>query len=155
MKRICLFKTCAALLFGIISLYSCVKDPDIKGHSEIEIPSGAADYFNNTMNFGFDGGDIVMSFKSNLKWTMKVANTQNGVQWLTIDPTSGNSGSNKVIFTAQENPTYEDRSVVVQFNAGDTVRNIKVNQKHLEAITLTSDKFEVPVDGGNIDVEVN
>lgn len=155
MKRICLFKTCAALLLGIISLYSCVKDPDIKGHSEIEIPSGAADYFNNTMNFGFEGGDIVMSFNSNLKWTMKVANTQNGVQWLTIDPTSGNSGSNKVIFTAQENSTYEDRSVVVQFNAGDTVRNIKVNQKRLEAITLTSDKFEVPVDGGNIDIEVN
>ncbi len=155
MKRICQFKTCAALLFGIISLYSCVKDPDIKGHSEIEIPSGAENYFQNTMNFGFDGGDIVMSFKSNLKWTMKVANTQNGVQWLTIDPTSGNSGSNKVVFTAQENPTYEDRSVVVQFNAGDTIRNIRVNQKRLEAITLTSDKFEVPVDGGNIDVEVN
>ena len=155
MKKICQFKTCAALLFGIISLYSCVKDPDIKGHSEIEIPSGAENYFQNTMNFGFDGGDIVMSFKSNLKWTMKVANTQNGVQWLTIDPTSGNSGSNKVVFTAQENPTYEDRSVVVQFNAGDTIRNIRVNQKRLEAITLTSDKFEVPVDGGSIDVEVN
>ena len=155
MKKICQFKTCAALLFGIINLYSCVKDPDIKGHSEIEIPSGAENYFQNTMNFGFDGGDIVMSFKSNLKWTMKVANTQNGIQWLTIDPTSGNSGSNKVVFTAQENPTYEDRSVVVQFNAGDTIRNIRVNQKRLEAITLTSDKFEVPVDGGSIDVEVN
>jgi uncharacterized protein YjdB len=107
------------------------------------------------MNFGYEGGDIVMSFKVNLKWEMKIAPTQNGVQWLTIDKTVGSSGSNKVTFTAKENPTYEDRSVVVQLSVGDTICNIKVNQKRLEAITLTSDQYEVSTDGGNIDVEVN
>ena len=155
MKKNNLFKIGAVLVFGIFCLYSCVKDPDIKGHSEVEIPGGAVNYFENPMDFGFEGGDKVMSFKVNLKWSMKTANTQNGLQWLIIDPTSGNSGNNKVLFSAQENPTYEDRSVVVQFSSGDTIRNIRVNQKRLEAITLTSDIFEVPVDGGKIDVEVN
>ena len=136
---------------------SCKNTPDFGSgiKSEVEVPSGAVNYFENDMNFGFEGGEKIMSFKVNLKWDMKITNTQNGVQWLTIDKTTGNSGSNKVTFTAQENPTYEDRSVIVQLITGDTICNIRVNQKRLEAITLTSDKFEVPADGGDIDVEVN
>ena len=151
-----LSKMCVALALVSMSLGSCINPPsgsDLK--SEVTIPNGSVDYFENGINFGYEGGDIVMSFNVNLKWDMKITKTQNGVQWLTIDQTVGSSGNNKVTFTAQENPTYEDRSVVVQFIAGDTVRNIKVNQKRLEAITLTSDVFEVPADGGYVGVEVN
>ena len=152
-----LFKMYAALALLSMSLGSCMKTPDLGSgiKSEVEVPSGAVNYFENSMNFGYEGGDIVMSFKVNLKWDMKIASTQNGVQWLTIDKQSGNSGNNKVTFTAKENPTYEDRSVVVQLSVGDTICNVKVNQKRLEAITLTSDQYEVATDGGNIDVEVN
>ena len=151
-----LFKMYVALAFLGMSLASCINPPtgsDLK--SEVTIPNGSVDYFENGINFGYEGGDIVMSFNVNLKWDMKITKTQNGVQWLTIDQTVGSSGNNKVTFTALENPTYEDRSVVVQFIAGDTVRNIKVNQKRLEAITLTADVFEVPADGGYVGVEVN
>ena len=151
-----LFKMYVALAFLGMSLSSCINPPtgsDLK--SEVTIPNGSVDYFEKGINFGYEGGDIVMSFNVNLKWDMKITKTQNGVQWLTIDKTVGSSGNNKVTFTAQENPTYEDRSVIVQFIAGDTVRNIKVNQKRLEAITLTSDEFEIPADGGYVGVEVN
>ena len=151
-----LSKMYVALAFLSMSLGACINPPsgsDLK--SEVTIPNGSVDYFENGINFGYEGGDIVMSFNVNLKWDMKITKTQNGVQWLTIDQTVGSSGNNKVTFTALENPTYEDRSVVVQFIAGDTVRNIKVNQKRLEAITLTADVFEVPADGGYVGVEVN
>lgn len=152
-----LFKMYAALALLSMSLGACMKTPDFGSgiKPEVEVASGAVNYFENSMNFGYEGGDIVMSFKVNLKWEMKIAPTQNGVQWLTIDKTVGSSGSNKVTFTAKENPTYEDRSVVVQLSVGDTICNIKVNQKRLEAITLTSDQYEVSTDGGDIDVEVN
>jgi len=151
------FKFCGALALCIMSIVSCMNTPDFGSgiKSEVEIPNGAVNYFENDMNFGFEGGEKIMSFKVNLKWDMKITNTQNGVQWLTIDKTVGSSGNNNVTFTAQENPTYEDRSVIVQFNSGDTIRNIRVNQKRLEAITLTSDKFEVSADGGTINVKVN
>ena len=150
------FKFCGALALCIMSIVSCMNVPEFGGlKSEVEIPNGAVNYFENDMNFGFEGGEKIMSFKVNLKWDMKITNTQNGVQWLTIDKTVGSSGNNNVTFTAQENPTYEDRSVIVQFNSGDTIRNIRVNQKRLEAITLTSDKFEVSADGGTINVKVN
>lgn len=149
-------KFCGALALCIMSIASCMNMPEFGGmKSEVEVPNGAVNYFENDMNFGFEGGEKIMSFKVNLKWDMKITNTQNGVQWLTIDKTVGSSGNNNVTFTAQENPTYEDRSVIVQFNSGDTIRNIRVNQKRLEAITLTSDKFEVSADGGTINVKVN
>ena len=150
------FKFCGALALCIMSIVSCMNVPEFGGlKSEVEIPNGAVNYFEKDMNCGFEGGEKIMSFKVNLKWDMKITNTQNGVQWLTIDKTVGSSGNNNVTFTAQENPTYEDRSVIVQFNSGDTIRNIRVNQKRLEAITLTSDKFEVSADGGTINVKVN
>ena len=145
-----------AIALCSMSMISCIKEPaspDIE--PEIEVPNNAVDYFQNDMNFDFEGGDIIMQFKVNLKWDMKIAPTQNGVQWLTLDKVSGNSGNNKVTFTAQENPTYEDRSVVVQLIAGNSTRNIRVNQKRLKAITLTSDVLQVPVTGGDIDVEIN
>lgn len=151
-----LFKMTFALALCSMSMISCINEPaspDIE--PEIEVPNNAVDYFQNDMNFDFGGGDIIMQFKVNLKWDMKIAPTQNGVQWLTLDKVSGNSGNNKVTFTTQENPTYEDRSVVVQLIAGNTTRNIRVNQKRLKAITLTSDVFQVPVTGDNIDIEIN
>lgn len=156
MKRYFKLKTYAAFAFGIMSLYSCMSEPKQDSlPTEISVPSGSENYFVNSMDFTWEGGNKQLVFTTNLKWSMKIASTQNGVQWLTLDRVSGNSGKNTVVFTAQENPTYEDRSVVVQLLVGDTICNIKVNQKRLEAITLTSDKFEVPVDGGNINVEVN
>lgn len=156
MKKKSLIKMCGALIICFMSIISCIQKPEggyIK--SEVTVPGGAVNYFENAMDFGFEGGEKVLSFKSNLKWYLKIANTQNAVQWLTIDQTTGNSGSNKVIFSADENNTYEDRSVMVQLITDDTIRTIRVNQKRMEAITLTSDIFEVPVDGGDIDVEVN
>ena len=149
-------KICVALTIGIMSFTSCLNAPeqDLPA-AEITVPSGATNYFENNMDFGFEGGTKTMSFSSNLKWSMKVSDTQNGSKWLTIDPASGNSGSNKVTFTAEENPTYEDRSVIVKLTVGDTICNIRVNQKRMEAITLTSDIFEVSADGGTVNVEVN
>ena len=149
-------KICVALTIGTMSFTSCLNAPeqDLPA-AEITVPSGATNYFESNMDFGFEGGTKTMSFSSNLKWSMKVSDTQNGSKWLTIDPASGNSGSNKVTFTAKENPTYEDRSVIVKLTAGDTICNIRVNQKRMEAITLTSDIFEVSADGGTVNVEVN
>lgn len=150
-----LFKNCAALVLGVMSIYSCLSEPEVHINSEIEVPNGSVNYFTNNMDFDFEGGSQVMAFKINVKWDMQVASTQNGDKWLTIDPSTGNSGSNKVTFTAGPNNSYEDRSVIVRLSTGDTVRTVRVNQKRLEAITLTSDVFQVPVSGGTVNIEVN
>ena len=145
-----------ALATSLTSQVSCLKAPDFGGmKSEVEVPNGAVDYFKNDMDFDFDGGSKIVAFSTNLRWSMEKTNTQNGVDWLTIDPTVGGSGNSKVTFTAAENNTYEDRNMVVRFICGDTIRNIKVNQKRLEAITLSSDVYEVPASGGYVHVIIN
>ena len=156
MKKDKLFLMYIALATSLTSQVSCLKAPDFGGiKSEVEVPNGAVNYFKNDMDFDFDGGSKIMAFTANLKWSMEKTNTQNGVDWLTIDPTVGGSGNSKVTFTAAENNTYEDRNMVVRFICGDTIRNIKVNQKRLEAITLSSDVYEVPASGGYVHVIIN
>ena len=156
MKRYTFSYQLSVLAICVMSLTSCIKAPDFGGmKSEVVVPNGAVDYFKNDMNFGFDGGSKIVAFNANLRWSMEKTNTQNGVEWLTIDPATGNSGNNKVTFTAAENKTYEDRNMVVRFICGDTVRNIRVNQKRLEAITLSSDVYEVPTTGGYVHVIIN
>ena len=65
-----LFKMYIALALLSMSFVSCMKMPsfgsDVK--SEVEVPSGAVNYFENSMNLGYEGGEIVMSFKVNLRW---------------------------------------------------------------------------------------
>lgn len=156
MKKNKLYVMYIALATSLTSQVSCLKAPDFGGmKSEVEIPNGAVDYFKNNMDFDFEGGSKIVAFNANLKWSMEKTNTQNGVDWLTIDPTVGSSGNNNVTFTAAENNTYEDRNMVVRFISGDTIRNIRVNQKRLEAITLTSDVYEVPASGGFVHIKIN
>ena len=156
MRKKYLYKFCFALAVGIIGLSSCISEPKfVLPPTEISILNGSEDYFVKSMDFTWEGGEKRLAFSTNLKWEMKMSTPQNGVQWLTLDRDKGNSGNNTVVFTAQENTTYEDRSVLVQLMVGDTICNIRVNQKRLDAITLTSNKFEVSSAGGSIDIKVN
>ena len=155
MKNNSIIKISIALALSVLSLSSCVREPDkFNLKSEVTVPSGAVNYFENEMDFDYEGGEKTLSFSCNIRWSIKVAETQNGVQWLTVTPTAGSRGSQKVTVIAEPNDTYEDRSVVVQLITEDTTRNVVVCQKRLEAITLSSDKREVPVDGGEIEIEV-
>ena len=56
-----LFKMYVALAFLGMSLGSCINPPtgsDLK--SEVTIPNGSVDYFEKGINFGYEGGDIVI-----------------------------------------------------------------------------------------------
>lgn len=154
MKNNSIIKISIALALCVLSLSSCVREPEFNIKSEVTVPNGAVNYFENEMDFDFEGGSKTLAFSCNIKWSIKVADTQNGVQWLSVTPTQGSRGSQKVTFIAEPNEAFEDRSVVVQLITEDTTRNVKVCQKRLKAITLSSDKREVPVGGGDIDIEV-
>ena len=155
MKKKGYFQICIALAVCALSLFSCIQSPEKMTVPEIKVPDGVDDYFKKSIDFESQGGEKLMIFSTNVKWSMQVTSTQNGIKWLTVTPSSGGSGTYSVTFAAQENTSNEDRNVVVLFTAGDTIRSIIVNQKHLDALTLTSNRFEVSANGGNIEVEVN
>jgi hypothetical protein len=147
--RFATFATIAAMSF---SLMACSSDEETK--TEITVPAGNQDFFSKTITFDSSASEKSFTFTTNRKWTVSVADTRDGSTWCTVSPTNGESGTNTVSIRVEENSTYDERNAVVTLTANDSIRKIFVSQKQLDAILLSSDRAEVPVAGGNIDIEV-
>lgn len=142
------FIALTAFLCGIC--VSCSEDPVVP---EVSVADGTVNYFSESMDFPSIGGTKVLNFTSNVKWTLKVSDAQNTASWCTLSQSEGGAGSYNIAITTGENAGYNDRNVVLVFTAGDLTRNVIVNQKQKDAITLTTDRFEVSEEGGQITVE--
>lgn len=108
----------------------------------------------NGVAFDATAGEKSVSFSANKDWTLSVATPANGTVWCTPSATSGAKGDATVKFTVKENADYDDRSVSVTIKAGTASKTFTVTQKNAEAFLVTSTKFEVPQEGGTIEVEV-
>ena len=108
----------------------------------------------NGVAFEAKGGEKSVSFSSNKDWTLSIATPVNGTAWCTVSATSGAKGDATVKFTVKENAEYDDRSVSVTIKAGTASKTFTITQKCAEALLVTSAKFEVPQEGGVIEVEV-
>ena len=117
----------------------------------ITVPTGSENYFGKNIDFQTTASSKDITFNSNMDWNIEVPQD---IDWCKVSPTSGNAGTQNVTISVSDNETYDDRSAVLRFCVGDSTKTIIVNQKQLDALTLTADKFEVPQEGGNIDVEV-
>lgn len=109
---------------------------------------------NSPLNFNEDAGEAVLSFSSNKEWTISVSSTANDENWCTVTPTKGEAGNNEVQIKVTENTGYDDRNVSLTIQAGNASETVVVTQKQKDALTLTSNKFEVSKAGGKINVEV-
>ena len=136
----------------IVLMMSCSCEDEIV--PEVGFPQGSTDYFSESINFDNRAGEKSISFVSNVPWTISVDDTRNGDVWCTVSPTQGEAGTANIKIRVEENSTYDDRNAVLRLSYGDTYKNIFVNQKQLDAITLTVDRFEVPAEGGTVNVEV-
>lgn len=146
MKKILFFS------FIILAFFSVTSCSDVV--PEVTFPAGTTDYFKSNVDFDSNAGEKIITFTSNVSWTASVDETRDGSTWCKVSPTSGSKGENTIKISVDENTTYDDRNAVVRLKYGETTKNIYVNQKQMDAITLTSDRFEVPATGGNIEVEV-
>lgn len=145
-KIICGLATIMIVAVMSLLTMSCSKDVI----PELKIPTGSEDFFTKSMDFDSYAGEKKLTFSSNVSWTASVS----GSTWLSVTPTSGEKGTNTLIVKAEENTTYDDRNAVITLTAGDSIRRVFVNQKQLDALTLTSDRFEVPAEGGEVKIEV-
>ena len=154
MRRKTLFSLLNLMMVAIqiVTFSACSKDDDVT--PEISVPSGKDDYFAKSMDFESSTTEKTFVFNTNVAWSLSVADTRSGSSWLTVNPTSGEAGTHTITVMASENTTYDDRNAVITIAAGDITRKVFVNQKQLNALTLSSNRFEVPVNGGSIDVEV-
>lgn len=130
-----------------------------RGYDEKEVtitPLGdSQEYFDKGITFVSEIDSKDVEFACTADWKVTIANIVGGEHWCTISPQSGKAGDNN-IFTVitSENVGYDDRSVVLELEAGNLKKNIVITQKQKDAILLTNDKFEVDKKGGKINVEV-
>ena len=107
----------------------------------------------SSSNFTTEGGNNIISFKSSDAWTADVINSRADT-WCSVSPTSGDAGNAKITITTTPNVTPDDRSASIVIKAGSTQKTINVSQKQKDALTVTSSKFEVTAEGGEVKVEV-
>lgn len=91
---------------------------------------------NNLLDFTSKGGKLNVSLTTNTAWTARIGDN---VDWLTVSPSQGNANA-EVIITAKDNPSVNDRSANVYFDALGRNVNILVTQK---ARYLTIDTNEL------------
>lgn len=98
-------------------------------------------------------GSGTVSFKTNHDWKATVTPAGSSA-WLSVTPAQGSAGDNAISIKAADNEGYEDRSATVRIESGTAFKNIEVVQKQKNAILISKNKFEVPQEGGDIDIEV-
>ena len=150
-------KNLLTYLFAILALVACSDSgtesggnggggQEIPKQPEITLSTTAAD-------FSTDGGSNVITFTSSEAWIAEIVNTR-ADDWCSIEPTSGPAGSAKITITTKENDTPDDRTASIIIKAGTASKTINVSQKQKDALTVTSSKFEVSAEGGEITIEV-
>ncbi|MBE6281332.1 MAG: hypothetical protein E7095_04635 [Bacteroides sp.] len=107
----------------------------------------------SSSDFTTNGGSNTVSFTALADWTAEVINSRADA-WCSVSPTSGKAGNAQITITTTANDTPDNRSASVILKAGTTQKTITVSQKQKDALTVTSDKFEVSAEGGEIKIEV-
>ena len=149
--RIRVYYFFSVFMFLLISLYSCKDDnenPSPDPSFEITIDEGDIHPV-----ISQQGGTIYIPFTATGEWSSSMVNNR-AESWITINPSSGNSGNIELSITATANDTYDERNATIVLQCGDDKKEIVVTQKQKDALTVTSSKYEVSSDGGNISVEV-
>lgn len=154
MKKILLL----ILSLTIIGFISCEKEPENQNPpgNNPETPSTPASEYvvsNLSMSIPTEGGECSFAFKTSDSWTASVINGR-ADGWLTFSPTSGQSGSVTVVVKASGNEGYEDRSATLRIVSGKNTTDLLITQKQKDALLVTTTKYEIPKEGGEVSVEV-
>ena len=146
------------LSLAFFGLCSCEKEPENQNPpgNNPETPSTPASEYvvsNLSMSIPTEGGECSFAFKTSDSWTASVINGR-ADGWLTFSPTSGQSGSVTVVVKASGNEGYEDRSATLRIVSGKNTTDLLITQKQKDALLVTTTKYEIPKEGGEVSVEV-
>jgi len=145
---VCIFESCSDG-GGEEPITPTPKPEEVK--TEITIDSGI---ISNGLSFSSAEGEQSVSFSVNADWTLSIASTTSGTTWCKASATSGSKGTANVKFTVSENTDYEDRNVSVTIKAGTVSKTFTITQKGADAMLVTTTKYEVAQEGGQIEIEV-
>ena len=147
-------------LFAIMAMVACSDDSSTEGGGNNGGNNGGGQTTQASLtvsptnvDFSTDGGTSKVTITSSAAWTAEFVNDR-AEDWCSIDSTSGSAGTSTLTITATANDTPDDRSASVVVKSGTLSKTINVSQKQKDALTVTSSKFEVDAEGGEVVVEV-
>ena len=97
-----------------------------------------------------EGGVISIAINSTVAWTAKASES-----WVTLSPTSGEAGDATIKASVLKNDTNDSRTATVTFTAGTKTATYTILQSQLNALVIATTEFEVPAEGGTVEVKVS
>lgn len=154
MKKIFFF---LSILTGIVTFNACGSGDDDVTKEETQSPSisiadGQDLQFDQENVVDDNAQTISIAFSTNMNWTLTAFNANGG--WCTPSISSGSKGNSSITFTISANEDSEDRTSSFTLACGTLSKNIIFTQKGCNSLTLSTDWFEVPFEGGEIDIQV-
>ena len=147
-------------LFAIMAMVACSDDSSTEGGGSNGGNNGGGQTTQASLtisptnvDFSTDGGTSKVTITSSAAWTAEFVNDR-ADDWCSIDSTSGSAGTSTLTITATANDTPDDRTASIVVKSGTLSKTINVSQKQKDALTVTSSKFEVDAEGGEVVVEV-
>ena len=143
--------------FAMLAIVACTEsetDDNGSDNGGGNNPSAPSITLNQSIvTFDDAAGEEQVSFSATADWIAELVNDR-ADSWLTISPKSGAAGNASIAIKATENDTPDDRSATIRLKAGSAMKTISVTQKQKDALTVTSSKFEVEAEGGEVKIEV-
>ena len=97
-----------------------------------------------------EGGVLSIAINSTVAWTAKASES-----WVTLSPTSGEAGDATVKASVLKNDTNDSRTATVTFTAGTKTATYSIVQDQLNALNIAQTEYEVPAEGGTVEVKVS
>ena len=103
-----------------------------------------------TATISQEGDVVTINFNASVAWTAKSSQS-----WLTVSPASGEAGNATLKASALKNDNTDERSAEVTITAGTKSAKVTVTQGQLNALEVKEADFEVPAEGGTVEIPIS
>ena len=127
---------------------------DINGNGVIDKKDNWLILSEKEFHLSDEGGTIEVELQHNIDYDVTIED--DGGDWINNITTRAFMETDKLTFTVKKNETYDARyaRIAIKDRASSYTEYITISQKQLDALTVSSNRYEVDKNGGTIDVEV-
>lgn len=140
-------------LFGTLLLLAAAALPTgcKKDSAESAAPANGVITLTNDIPpiFEAEGGQSTVTFQSTAAWSAEVDQS-----WASVMPGEGEAGSQTVTLRAEPNDSGSERNATLILRSGTGTARLVFYQKQENALTVTSNRYEVGREGEDITIEV-
>ncbi len=99
--------------------------------------------------FNKEGGSEAIEFNSSSEWSVT-----NIPPWIRVNSDKGNGGKSKIIFTAENNNSYDSRTAKIQISNKTITKKINISQYQKDLMELSEKSIYIDESGGKITINI-